>query len=1072
MQYTDKQGNPVTSLPIDEYALYLANEICDIKADITNINNAVTDIYNRLTILENCVLPCSPSQGGGDPQVISSCIISGGQLVPASTLLLALETAYCNFQQAVGSVSDIQLAINATCIYGTSGMLSQTGNFGDLTNWAATPSTLADINRNQWLAICDIYNAVLDIQQNCCVTDCTTITWGVVYSVNTDITTGLPTSLNFNFTSTTVPASYTDCGTSQIVLTDANGSSITQAINVVNLANDPAGVNINLQTSGLIITQSLSAAVTMCATDGTNTCQETQNLTVALGIPCPQNAILTPTANSIAVQFSNNLGTGYTYQIDCIDVATTAVAGTTTISSPGTSVSHTFTGLAQGTNYQIVTTITDNTTAQSTQCILGTVSTTGQSCTTDDTTNVVSGTGQLTDLYLGHKNDGDLHQRYYLRYNGPSLDIIQEPGVAQECRNPLLTFSSATPTGDITIDLEYNTTGSGVGTSMTYQYSNDMINWVGTNTVSTDQIGLVLNTGFTTGSVYIRAFTTCTSINTTYTLLRYDFNTGDARLLTDEANCVANFSFAGACPSGVYVATTTLECDGTTHTIPGGLSDRNNWYYVGKVEVGGIVKYAYAGWNTNGDCTKVVLCCDCPAYIFGAPKAIVVGAGQSVDFTLSYLIGDGTPSFNVITNPNYGTVTQDPNDNNMFTYTQSGLAAPADTFEVELVPLVAGECMSTTFIVQIQIIAGTFVGVKSSDSNAFMFIDTNSFQTSDAPRLGTIATNLKADIQSECPSWTGELYVVPTTDSRWLGYSKGIVDKGASIALNTLPDWDAITVLPTDWTGGATVPNSNGYVIVMSNATSPDYHDNTLAAGWGAFPNNQPKPAYLNDYEAYLDIINGTEVSAWAQAQGFGGTPPFPDGVSVLYYPITVDTSGLTASAILQGLGSYYATMIPPTEYGVQTAVDVTGYLMQGLVPSATNPYQGTFTPGGVAIEGLWTKGVFMWLDQSTNGAPLVDYLQEIASQTDGDEFKDKMLIGIKGTNETCPTAPATQYLIAEDCVNPGNTINFANTGGVATIGTVVELSGKCYTVVDLASDGVTVPIIVHPDCPTCTSVP
>ena len=90
----------------------------------------------------------------------------------------------------------------------------------------------------------------------------------------------------------------------------------------------------------------------------------------------------------------------------------------------------------------------------------------------------------------------------------------------------------------------------------------------------------------------------------------------------------------------------------------------------------------------------------------------------------------------------------------------------------------------------------------------------------------------------------------------------------------------------------------------------------------------------------------GTEVSAWAQAQAFGGVPPFSDGVQLNYYPITTDTGGTTASAILQGLGSYVARMINPSEYGVKTAVDVSGYLMSGAIPSATNPYQGTSTTG------------------------------------------------------------------------------------------------------------------------------
>jgi len=1069
LYYQNSQGNQVTSLPIDEYALYLANKICSIESELTVINNAITDIYNKLAIVEACVLPCEPNSGGAEAQVISSCIISGGQLVPASTLLLALETAYCNFESAVGSVADIQLAINATCLYGTSEMLGQQGNFGDLSNWAQSPNSLAAINRNQWLAICDIYNAVKSIQETCCVSDCTAITWGVTYTVNTDINTGLPTDINFNFTSSSVPASYSDCGNSQIVITDANGSQISTIVNAVALSTDPAGATVGLLNSGLILTQSLSAAVTFCATDGVNTCQDTQNITIALGIPCPPNATLTPTNNSIAVQFSNTLGSGYSFQLDCLDASTNAVAGTTIINGPGSSVGYTFTGLAQGTSYSIIATITDTTTGMSTQCDLGLISTTGTVCSTTVLSTSSSGTGALTDLYLGHRNEpGNQHVRHYFRSGLPS-SIIVEPAQVQNCLNPLLDFVSASG-GDITIDLEYNTSGASTGTSMTYQYSNDMINWVGTNTVATDQVGLVLNTGFSQGTVYIRAFTTCTSVNTTYTQISYDFNTGDVREWQSEAECINSWSYADVCPAGVYINTFSLDCGGTAYTIPGGLSSKNRWYYVGKVQDGADIKYVYAGWNTDGTLAKVVACCDCPAFILQT-SGVRVASGSSVTFNIPYLIGDGTPGFTIITPPNFGTIAQDPTDNNSFTYTQNGGAAAADTFEVELAPTIPGDCMSTTFVVQIQIIQPILSGVSTINDSVFMFIDTNSFLTSDAASFGTIATNLKADLITECPTWVGELYVIPTTSSRWLSYTKGLVDDGASIALNALPDWVAITNLPTSWTGGAAITMNCAYSIVMSNATSPDYHDNTLAAGWGAFPNNQPKAAYLNDYEEYADIVAGTEVSAWAQAQGFGGVAPFEDGVSVVYYPITTDDAGLTAAAILQGLGSLYAQMIPPTEYGIKTAVDVSGYLMQGLVPSATNPYQSAVTSGGTNVEGLWTKGVFMYLDQPVDTLTLTEYIDNIAAQTDNDVFKDDMVLTFKGSNGSCP-AITGEYLLLAECGNIGNTIEISNTGGALKLGDVVKISGTCYTVADLALTGTVEAFVEYVDCPTCIAAP
>jgi hypothetical protein len=101
LQYNDKLGNPVTELPLEDWADLISNRICDILFSISLIEQNILNLADRVSILEDCVLPCRKPEVS-DFDVVSSCIFIG-QSVPISTLVLALETQFCSFRNAVGS---------------------------------------------------------------------------------------------------------------------------------------------------------------------------------------------------------------------------------------------------------------------------------------------------------------------------------------------------------------------------------------------------------------------------------------------------------------------------------------------------------------------------------------------------------------------------------------------------------------------------------------------------------------------------------------------------------------------------------------------------------------------------------------------------------------------------------------------------------------------------------------------------------------------------------------------------------------------------------------------------------
>ena len=678
LHYDNSQGNPVTALPIDEYALYLANTICDILDAIAIINNQISQLIERIVILENCVLPCNPSSGGGDPLVISSCIIRGGQPGPASILLLALESAFCAHVVLVGENPAIQSAINSQCIQGSFPMLSPAiatnpnapnpnsktvTTYSASANWVPNASTLAAGHQNQWVVICDLYNAVLDIQQNCCDGGCDSVSISQTSSVQTNDATGLPTSITFNFTGSSVPSGFNDCG-SNIVITDMVGNQISQAFDVVLMQSSQVGVIIGLQQSGLDLTSNLNVSISTCVSDTGNQCTDSISFSVPLTLPCPaQTAVKAnnQAGTSVALTWTNQLGTSVTYGWTCFD-SSGQVFASGTVTTPGGSPAVPITNLTPGETYSFEITIT-NSSGNTVTCPAGTYSVPGIVCTNALYTAVSKQPAPNVgvDIFLGHKNFGDGKRQYWFDTVNKELQLIPVAG-NNYCKNPELAWdTTVSPTGgfDITIDSRNAVFGQ-----ITIEYSLDMINWTPVGTYTQAQT-LSIATGATNGSIYVRGFEDCGGGTPSVpTILRYDFNTNQQTVFTDDENCpelLGSTAQPIACPGGPTVAKGTIGCEGTNYDVPGSASlTRSIWAYVGKTVDVGVTYYVYAAFTETGDCSGVLYCCECPAFImpWKLGKQTNVAIGGTTTLTIPYLIGDGTAEISLIGTPMCGTTTQ------------------------------------------------------------------------------------------------------------------------------------------------------------------------------------------------------------------------------------------------------------------------------------------------------------------------------------------------------------------------------------------------------------------------------
>ena len=354
LQYNDAGGNPVTQLRLDLFATLIANKVCDILTTITSIQSTLTSYGDRIAILEACVLPCSGVIV--EKQIVPTCILPS-VLTDVSVLVLAIEARFCALENAVGLPSAINSAISQSVI--TASNITLTNNavtYGSITGWNAGANTLAESFQNAWVVIDDMYTAIQNIQLNCCPSGCDAVTFGFIANGVTN-SSGEIDTLNFDFTSSSIPAVFNDCsGSTVVTITDASSTSITSTVNVSSLQAIPSGVNIS--TGALNTSQDLSISVAFCVTNGSDTCSDVAAATVSGIVPCPAIINVTGvTTEDATVDFTNLIGITATYVIDLLD-GNGVIVDTYTQNNPGVTVTNTFAGLTPGTTYTARVTVT------------------------------------------------------------------------------------------------------------------------------------------------------------------------------------------------------------------------------------------------------------------------------------------------------------------------------------------------------------------------------------------------------------------------------------------------------------------------------------------------------------------------------------------------------------------------------------------------------------------------------------------------------------------------------------------------------------------------------------------
>lgn len=175
LQYNDSEGDPVTSLPVNEYALLLANRICTLITQISAINSTINVLTGRITTLERAVTNLSTNK----TTVITvkpTCTALGGEtgLVPIETAFMYLEAEFCRVRSTIGSAESVAtVTALQTPNIGTLPSLSDPeATLSDNSSWKENPASVSDSLGNLWIAFSDLHDAYKTTVESATIAPC------------------------------------------------------------------------------------------------------------------------------------------------------------------------------------------------------------------------------------------------------------------------------------------------------------------------------------------------------------------------------------------------------------------------------------------------------------------------------------------------------------------------------------------------------------------------------------------------------------------------------------------------------------------------------------------------------------------------------------------------------------------------------------------------------------------------------------------------------------------------------------------------------------------------------------
>tara|TARA_R100001440_G_scaffold46776_1_gene66527 strand:- start:11844 stop:15521 length:3678 start_codon:yes stop_codon:yes gene_type:complete len=355
MQYTDPNtASVVRALPLQQYAELVGNRITETVSEVTTLQGQVGNHEGRIVQLENAEKKrkINPTE----KQIVTTCVGNPGRLTNLSTALSEVERAFCGLQSSTGPQSDLAASIGYQgASMGSAKKLHGTGTLSTVTGFVNSPSTLAQSFTNAWIVINDMRQALETLQKDVIPSACSDITYGFFANATGD--PGLSTSININFTQTTVPSSFYDCDKSngsKITVTDTYGASAVFNRQIHQLQNTNEGTALSITNlDGSSAT--FDVTVEYCFTNGAGVqCANTTTKTITNVDICPTMSL---TAGTTTISFTvdaSKLPSKYSARITLMNSKGSTLASQVR-DNPSNRGPWTgsFTGLTQGQQYQV-----------------------------------------------------------------------------------------------------------------------------------------------------------------------------------------------------------------------------------------------------------------------------------------------------------------------------------------------------------------------------------------------------------------------------------------------------------------------------------------------------------------------------------------------------------------------------------------------------------------------------------------------------------------------------------------------------------------------------------------------